>query len=143
MPAESAAAVGGALLALFGLPVLAGLAATALGFLFMWPGSLKEAGARSACTVLASVIMGPALVVVLRWWWPALFGAARDIALLYGTEPALGFLFIAAPLMVVAALPAWWVIGACVRWLEQRKGKDVGVLVRDAADLVRAARRRR
>lgn len=142
MPADPAAA-GGALLTLFCVPVLASVAASSLGFMFLWPRTLKEAFIRIACTILASTIMGPALVVVLRSWWPGLFEAARDIALLYGTDPAFGFLFLAAPLMVLAGLPAWWVIGACVRWLERRNGKDIGELVRDVAELVKEVRRGR
>lgn len=142
MPAVPAAA-DGALLILFGVPIVASVAASSLGFMFMWPRTLKEAFIRIACTILASIIMGPALVVVLRSWWPELFDAARAIALLYGTDPAFGFLFLAGPLMVLAGLPAWWVIGACVRWLERRKGKDIGELVRDAAELVREVRRGR
>lgn len=133
-------AAGGALIKIFGIPVLAGAAATSLGFMFMWPKTLKEAFIRFTCTIISSTILGPVLVVVARSWWPGLFESAKDVAAMYGSEPALGFLFIAAPLMVMAGLPAWWVIGAGVRWFEKRRDKDIGELARDAVALVKDVR---
>ncbi|WP_254926718.1 hypothetical protein [Janthinobacterium sp. PC23-8] len=91
-------------------------------------------------TIVFSVLMGPALVVAVRSWWPSLFDNAKDVAVMYGSDPALGFLFIAAPLMVAAGLPAWWVLGACVRWLDKRRDKDIGDLARDAAAIVKDVR---
>jgi len=78
--------------------------------------------------------------VVARNWLPGMFDSARHVAVLYGSDPALGFLFIAAPLMVAAGLPAWWLLGACVRWLDKRRDKDIGELARDAAAIVRDVR---
>lgn len=140
MLVETSAAVG-ALLKIFGLPILAGGVASLLGFMFMWPATGKEALIRIGSAILASTALGPVLVIMLRSWWPGLFQAARDIALLYGIEPAFGFLFIAAPLTVMAGLPAWWVMGACVRWFERRKGHDIGELAHDAAELLKDVRR--
>ena len=133
-------AAGGALIKIFGIPVLAGAAATALGFMFMWPQTKKEAFTRFFVTIVCSVLFGPVLVVAVRSWWPSLFDSAKDVAILYGSEPALGFLFIAAPLMVAAGLPAWWIIGATVRWFDNRRGKDIGELARDAAAIVKDVR---
>ena len=133
-------AAGGALIKFFGLPVLAGAAATSLGFMFMWPKTKKEAFTRFFVSTLFSILFGPALVVAVRSWWPTLFDSAKDVAALYGSDPALGFLFIAAPLMVAAGLPAWWVLGATVRWLDKRKDKDIGELARDAAAIVKDVR---
>ena len=73
-------------------------------------------------------------------WWPSLFDSAKTVAGLYGGDPATGFLFIAAPLMVAAGLPAWWVLGACVRWFDKRRGKDIGELAADAAAVVKDVR---
>ncbi|MGK5017712.1 hypothetical protein [Janthinobacterium sp. HLS12-2] len=106
----------------------------------MWPKSAKEAFVRFFVTILFSALMGPALVVVVRNWMPGLFDSARAVAVLYGSDPALGFLFIAAPLMVAAGLPAWWVLGATVRWFEKRRDKDIGELARDAAAVVKDVR---
>lgn len=133
-------AAGGALIKFFGLPVLAGAAATSLGFMFMWPKTKKEAFTRFFVSTLFSILFGPALVVAVRSWWPTLFDSAKDVAALYGSDPALGFLFIAAPLMVAAGLPAWWVLGATVRWLDKRKDKDIGELARDVAAAVKDVR---
>lgn len=130
----------GALLKLFGVPVISSAAATSLGFMFMWPSSPKEAFVRIGSTIICSTIFGPVLVIALRSTWPGLFDAAKDVATLYGIEPAFGFLFIAAPLMVGAGLPAWWIVGAVVRWLNNRRGKDIGELASDAMDLVNKVR---
>lgn len=133
-------AAGGALIKLFGIPVLAGAAATSLGFMFMWPKNKKEAFTRFFVSTLSSILFGPALVVAVRSWWPTLFDNAKDVALLYDSDPALGFLFIAAPLMVAAGLPAWWVLGATVRWFDKRRDKDIGELARDMAATVKDVR---
>jgi len=133
-------AAGGALIKFFGIPVLAGASATSLGFMFMWPKNKKEAFTRFFVSTLSSILFGPALVVAVRSWWPTLFDNAKDVAVLYDSDPALGFLFIAAPLMVAAGLPAWWVLGATVRWLDKRKDKDIGELARDAAAIVKDVR---
>jgi hypothetical protein len=108
--------------------------------MFLWPSTRREAFARFASSIILSTILGPALVVVVRSWWPSLFEAAKDVSVMYGSEPALGFLFIAAPLMVAAGLPAWWIIGAIVRWLDKRHDQDIGQLAHDAAAIVRDVR---
>lgn len=140
MPIETTTAAGGALIKIFGVPVLAGAAATAFAFLFLWPKTLKEAFLRLSCTIATSGIAGPFLVIAMHSWWPSLFDSAKAVSALYGADPALGVLFVAGPLLVVAGLPAWWVIGGLVRWLDRRKDKDLGELVQDAAAVVRDAR---
>jgi hypothetical protein len=136
MEAGTTAATG-ALIKLFGVPVITGSAATALGFMFLWPNSPKEAAVRIGSTILSSAICGPALVSVMHSAWPSLFTGARETALMYGTDPAQAFLFVAAPLMVAAGLPAWWVVGAIVRWLDKRKNKDIGELAADFRELAK------
>ena len=133
-------AAGGALIKLLGVPVLAGAAATSLGFMFMWPQSTREAFIRFFSSIIISTFIGPALVAAVLSWWPGLFDSAKTVAGLYGGDPATGFLFIAAPLMVAAGLPAWWVLGACVRWFDKRRGKDIGELAADAAAVVKDVR---
>lgn len=140
MPIETTTAAGGALIKIFGVPVLAGAAATAFAFLFLWPKTLKEAFLRLSCTIATSGIGGPFLVIAVHSWWPSLFESAKAVTALYGADPALGVLFVAGPLLVVAGLPAWWVIGGLVRWLDRRKDKDLGELVQDAAGVVRDVR---
>ncbi len=133
-------AVGSAFLTLFGAPLLAGAVACALTFLFQWPRSRWEGWARFISTFCMAAIGGPFLVVALHSWWPGLFASARSVISLYGVDPALGIAFVAVPLMVMAGLPAWWLLGGLVRWLDRRKDKDLGEIVRDAADVVKEVR---
>lgn len=141
MPAiETTSAAGGALIKIFGIPVLAGAAATALVFLFMWPRTLREAFLRLASTIATSGIFGPFAVMALHSWWPSLFDSAKAVTVLYGADPALGVLFVAGPVMVLAGLPAWWLLGGVLLWLERRRGKDIGEIVHDAAEVVKDAR---
>ena len=89
---------------------------------------------------MASTIAGPLLVVAVHSWWPSLFTSASDVATLYGAEREMGFLFVAAPFLVIAGLPAWWVVGGVVRWLEKRRDKDIIEMAQDAATGVRDVR---
>jgi hypothetical protein len=131
---------GGALIKIFGVPVLAGAAATGLAFLFMWPKSLKEAAIRFVCTLVASAIAGPFLVIAAHSWWPSLFLSAGEVTVLYGMPAELGVLFVAAPFLVLAGLPAWWILGGLVLWLDRRRGKDLAELAHDAAAAVKDVR---
>lgn len=131
-----------ALLQILALPVAAGMAATALTFLFMWPRTRREALVRFTCSVCTAALLGPLMLAALHSWWPTLFESARVVAVLYGAPAALGVVAVACPVLVLAGLPAWWVIGALVLWLEHRRGKDIGELVHDAAQVVREARGR-
>jgi hypothetical protein len=134
------ATAGGTLIKIFGVPVLAGAAATGLAFLFMWPKTLKEAAVRFVCTLIASALAGPFLVIAVHSWWPSVFASAGQVAGVYGLPAELGALFVAAPFLVIAGLPAWWILGGLVLWLERRRGKDLGEIVHDAAAVVKDVR---
>ena len=134
---NASAAAGSALIKIFGIPVLAGSLAASLGFMFMWPKTKKEAFSRFACSILSSATVGPLAVVWLRSYKPDLFDSAKAIAVMAGTEEAVGFLFIAAPIMVAAGLPAWWIIGAFVKWFDNRRDKDIGQMGGDVIDLIK------
>lgn len=125
---------------IFGLPVLAGAAATALTFLFMWPRTRREAFIRFTCSICTSSILGPVLVIALHSWWPSLFESAAVIAKLNGADPAMGVLALSAPLMVLAGLPAWWLLGALMLSLERQRGKDIGEIAHGAAEVVKDVR---
>jgi hypothetical protein len=131
---------GGALIKIFGVPVLAGAAATGLAFLFMWPRTLKEAAIRFVCTLLASAGAGPLLVIAVHSWWPSLFASAAQVAGVYGLPAELGALYVAAPFLVLAGLPTWWILGGLVLWLERRRGKDLAEIAHDAAAAVKDVR---
>jgi hypothetical protein len=127
-------------LKLTAVPFAAGLAATCLGFLFLWPKSGREAAARFACTLLACAVAGPCLAIAAYCWWPALFASAGQAAALAGGPAELGVLLVAAPFLVLAGLPAWWILGALVLWFDRRRSKDIAEIAHDAAEAVRQVR---
>ncbi|MGO4479474.1 hypothetical protein AB4Z32_24840 [Massilia sp. 2TAF26] len=127
-------------LELAAVPFAAGLAATGLGFLLLWPKSGREAVARFACTLLACTVAGPFLAIAAYCWWPALFASAGQAAVLAGAPAELGVLLAAAPFLVLAGLPAWWLLGALLLWFERRRSKDIAEIAHDAAEAVRQVR---
>lgn len=127
-------------LKLVAVPFVAGLAATGLGFLFLWPKSGREAAARFACTLLACAVAGPCLAIAAYCWWPALFASSGQFAILAGGPAELGVLLAAAPFLVLAGLPAWWIVGALLLWFERRRSKDIAEIAHDAAEAVRHVR---
>jgi len=44
---------------------------------------------------------------------------------------------VAAPFLVFAALPAWWILGGLFLWLQRRQGKDIGEMAMDAAQSIK------
>jgi hypothetical protein len=134
-------AASSALITIFGAPLLAGACACALTFLFMWPRSRREGWIRFTCACAMAGIVGPFLLVALHSWWPTLFTSAGYVMKLCGIDPALGIMFVAVPLLVVAGLPAWWLLGGLVRWLDRHKDQDIGEIARDAAKVVRDVRK--
>jgi hypothetical protein len=133
-------AAGSALIKVFGVPVLVGAAGTALGFMFLWPKTMKEAFVRFACSILSSLMIGPLLGIVAHAWWPGLFEAAKQAGQQYAGDPQIGLLYVAAPFYLAAALPAWWILGGVVLWLDKRRGKDIAEIAHDAAAVVRDVR---
>lgn len=120
MPDPASTSAGSAaLLKMFGIHISAGALAAALGFLVLWPRTMKEGFARLFCTIVASSVFGPILVVYLHSNRPELFESAQVVAGFYQLEPAVGLLFVSAPLLVIAGLPAWWLIGAALRLFER------------------------
>jgi hypothetical protein len=141
MPAiETTTAGVGALYKIVGVPVLAGAAASAVTFMFMWPRTRREAFIRFTCSIATSALLGPLLVAALHSWWPTLFDSARFMSAANGADPGLGMLAVATPIMVLAGVPAWWILGGIVLWLERRRGKDIGELAQDAAQIVKDVR---
>lgn len=121
-----------ALVKYFGAQILIGVAATSLAFLVMPPKTKAEFCARMICTLMASYIFGPMLVALVHSWYPAIFDSARAVAVLNGQDQSFGVLYVSTPLQVVAGIPAWWLIGAFLRWFDRRNADDIGDLLRDA-----------
>jgi len=126
-PATTTASTG-AFLHYLGLHIGAGALAASLGFLVLWPRTMKEGFARLFCTIVASSIFGPILVVFAHTHHPALFESAKVVAELYQLPPDIGLLFLSAPLLVIAGLPAWWLIGAAVRMFVRDGDSLLGAL---------------
>jgi hypothetical protein len=86
-----------------------------------------------------SALLGPLFVAAAYSRWPEVFAAGATLAQGMGMEGWLGMFMVAAPLLAMAGLPFWWLLGAAVLWLERRKGKDLGELAADArADVGKA-----
>lgn len=133
-------AAGSALLTIFAAPLLAGAIACALTFLFMWPRTRREGWVRFVCAIAMAGIAGPFLLAALHSWWPTLFVSAGSVMALCGIDASLGVAIVAVPMLVVAALPAWWLLGGVVRWLDRRRDQDIAEIARAAAQAVKDVR---
>lgn len=133
-PISTTSAGGFALFKFFAGTAVASAVASMIGFLLLWPKTAREAAVRLTCTFIASTFFGPFLVVALHSRQPELFASAREMALAMGLPADAGLVFVSSPLLVAAGLPAWWILGGIVRWLDKRSHADlaglVGLLVR-------------
>ncbi|MFY0477086.1 hypothetical protein [Achromobacter marplatensis] len=98
-----------------------------LGLLIMPPRTVREFIVRTVSTVACSFLFGPALAASVIAWKPALMeamtwlahhGAGSDDALL-------AKFYVLGPSMLLAGLPAWWVLGAYMRWMASMRQKGV------------------
>lgn len=108
----------------FGLP--AALAAL-LGMLIMPPQSPQEFIKRTVCTVSCSFIFGPILAIGVLSWRPSLMETAHWVAARSGggEEKLLALFYVLGPCMLLAGLPAWWVLGAYMRWMASMRQKGL------------------
>lgn len=115
----------------FGVP--AALAAL-IGMLLMPPRSPREFVARTACTVVSSFIFGPLLAIAAIAWMPSLMTSAHWVAQRtgVGSEGLLAMFYVLGPCMLLAGLPAWWVLGAYMRWMAGMRQKGVPDWVAEA-----------
>lgn len=137
-PASSSTAGGVALWKLAGGILGIGVVASALGFLVLLPKTAKEAAVRAIATMAGSALLGPLIVAAAYSRYPDVFAAGAKLAEAMGMETWLGMFTVAAPLLAMAGLPFWWLLGAVVLWLERRKGKDLGELAADAKADIKA-----
>lgn len=109
----------------YGIP--AALAAI-LGLLIMPPKTPREFTVRSISTVSCSFIFGPGLAAAVIAWKPGLMDAMTWLAQHgAGSDDALlAKFYVLGPSMLLAGLPAWWVLGAYMRWMSRMR--DQGVL---------------
>ena len=98
-----------------------------LGLLIMPPRTVREFTVRTISTVACSFFFGPALAAAVIAWKPALMQAMTWLA--YhgaGTDDALlAKFYVLGPSMLLAGLPAWWVLGAYMRWMAGMRKKGV------------------
>jgi len=110
--------------AAFGVP--AALAAL-IGMLLMPPKTPREFVARTTCTVVSSFLFGPLLAIAAISWMPSLMGSAHWVAARtgLGSEGLLAMFYVLGPCMLLAGLPAWWVLGAYMRWMATMRQKGL------------------
>jgi len=130
-PASTSSAATIALAKYFGTQLIIGVISTALAFIVLPPKTKIEFFGRMVCTLLASYLFGPILVAAVHGWFPGLFDSAAAVAALNGQDTSFGVLYVSAPLQVIAGMPAWWIIGAFIRWFDRRNDKDIGGLFTD------------
>ncbi len=130
-PASSTGTAAVIFLKYMGLPIAAGSLGTALGFIALWPRTRNEAFARFFAALISSFTFGPLLAFAVYSYAPGLFASGAAVAALAKLPPEVGILATAAPFLVLAALPAWWVLGWIVLFLDRRRNKDLGDVVRD------------
>lgn len=137
MSEPSSSAAGGLLAWKVGAGILGiGVVASAMGFLVLLPKTPREAAMRALATMLGSALFGPVLVAALYSRWPDLFSAGVKLATHAGLEAWVGLFVVGAPVLAIAGLPFWWVLGALVLWFDKRQSKDLGELVQDARGML-------
>lgn len=120
---------GSALIKWVGAPVLLGALAAALGFLVLPPRTRAELMARLVVTIGCSAIFGPLLFFWFLSEFPEVLTETMRLA---AFEEMYIWLMLSAPFLVLGGLPGWWVLGAALRWIDKRRGKDLGEIVSDA-----------
>ncbi|WP_367352476.1 hypothetical protein [Achromobacter animicus] len=108
----------------FGVP--AAMAAL-IGMLLMPPKTPREFVARTACTVVSSFLFGPLLAMAAISWMPSLMDAAHWMAVRtgLGEDGLLAMFYVLGPCMLLAGLPAWWVLGAYLRLTAKLQSQDL------------------
>lgn len=93
-------------------PGVIGVLGGAVGFLFLWPKDRKEGFSRLAVSALSSHFFGDAVLRTILNFAPWIHADEMQ-----------------AGAYLIAALPAWWIIGAVLKYLN--RGKDIKEIVED------------
>lgn len=134
-------AAGGVAFYKLGVAILGiSVVASVLGFVVLWPKTIKEGISRMFATILSSCLFGPALAIAAYTKFPAMFIAAGKLAERLGQHEVVGYMAAGAPWMVLAGMPAWWIGGAMALWFERRRGKDLAEMAADAAGAFRSVK---
>lgn len=82
------------------------------------------------CATSSMVLGGPALVVLNRFA-PWVFESAAGIGEFFH-EPLIGVIWLMAVVLLLAALPGWWLVGAVMKRLASWKDKNLDQIIDDA-----------
>lgn len=119
-PSSTGAASAIKIMLMFGVPAAL---ASLIGLLIMPPHTKSEFIARITCTVVSSILFGPILAIALITWQPEVLTAAVALAKQtdLGHEQLLSMFYVLGPCQLIAGLPAWWVLGAYMRWMAKMR----------------------
>jgi hypothetical protein len=122
----------------FGVP--AALAAI-IGLLLMPPRTAREFVVRTVSTVACSLLFGPLLAISMVSWMPSLIGSAHWMATRTGgaDQPLLELFYLLGPCMLIAGLPAWWILGAYMHWMASMREKGLPAWVREMRSKIMGA----
>lgn len=113
----SGAAAGAAGLKILASPGVVGVLGGAVGFLFLWPKNRKEGFSRIVVSGMSSHFFGDA--------------ALRTIV---NFAPWIPSEEIRAGAYLIAALPAWWILGAVIKYLN--RGQDIKEIAGDVNEML-------
>lgn len=123
---QSSTGISGAvkIMLMFGVPAAL---ASVIGLLIMPPHTKSEFIARTTCTVISSILFGPLLAIAIVAWQPEIITAAKTLATHTGLgyEELLTTFYILGPCQLIAGLPAWWILGAYMRWMAKMREEGV------------------
>lgn len=117
-PTSGTAATGLAIGKALASPGVIGVLAGAVGFLFLWPKDRKEGFSRLVASGITSHFLGDALlrtIVHFAPWIPP-----EEIR---------------AGAYLLAGLPAWWILGAVIKYLS--RGNDIKQIVQDVKGVLK------
>lgn len=116
-PTSGTAATGFAIGKALASPGVIGILGGALGFLILWPKTAKEGFSRLVVSGISSHFFGDAVlrtIVEFAEWIPP-----EEIR---------------AGAYLIAALPAWWILGAILKYLS--RGNDIKQIAQDVKEMM-------
>lgn len=81
------------------------------------------------CAV-SSMTIGPCILVAIYKLAPWVFDAVWDVGAMFGGGP-LGLIWLAGIVLLLSALPGWWLVGALVREVASWDGKTIAEIAQD------------
>lgn len=134
-PSSTGAGAAVKIMLMFGVPAAL---ASLIGLLIMPPRTKSEFIARTTCTVISSILFGPLLAIAIVAWQPEIIPAALALAKHtgFGNEELLTTFYVLGPCQLIAGLPAWWVLGAYMRWMAKMRDEGVPDWVANAREKI-------